>query len=79
MHGAIAVPRKYKHPNPESGWLSRQQAAELFGLSVSYLAHLPPDKLRQRKLGRKIFILRVDVEALIVGEQTPPSSPRSEQ
>jgi len=57
-------------PKPESGYMSRRQVAEMFGISVSMLNSLPKSSLPFYKVGRKVLYRRQEVEAWIEGRNS---------
>lgn len=74
-----AVTRKHHHPSPTSGFMSRAQVSQEFGLSPSYLAHLPLTVLAYYKVGTKVLYERSAVVEFI-RSQVPgairPAEPR---
>ncbi|WP_155804433.1 helix-turn-helix domain-containing protein [Magnetospirillum fulvum] len=64
-----------RQPHPDLGFLSRQQLAELTGISVSFFDHLPAGELPYFKRGGRAFYERAAVVAWIKGhapQQTEP-------
>jgi hypothetical protein len=68
------MPGKFKQPNPESGFLSPQQVQELFGVSKSFLDHLPDSAGVRVYLGRKPLYVRERFVAYLL-QQTRSQPP----
>jgi hypothetical protein len=57
----------FRHPSPESGFMTRRQVADEFGCSESYLAHLPQSVLPRYTFGGRVIYERAEVIAAIKG------------
>ena len=69
-------PRKRLQPRPESGFMSLAQVSVEFGLSQSYLYHLPASALPRYPVGQKWFYERAEVVAAIKGGRLMPVTAR---
>ncbi|MDK9720688.1 MAG: hypothetical protein OEL53_05835 [Rhodospirillales bacterium] len=65
----IRVSRKRLHPKPSSGFMSLTQVCEEFGLSSSFLYHLPADRLPRYLIGEKVYYIREEVIDAIKGHK----------
>lgn len=70
------APRKHLQPKPESGFMSLSQVSEEFGLSKSFLYHLPETVLPRYPVGAKVLFDRSEVIAAIRGRRLS-ASPRT--
>jgi predicted DNA-binding transcriptional regulator AlpA len=53
--------RKHLHPKPTSGFMSFRQVSEEFGISLSFLYHLPETILPRYPVGSKFVFDRAEV------------------
>ncbi|MBF0268796.1 MAG: hypothetical protein HQL44_09395 [Alphaproteobacteria bacterium] len=56
----IRASRRRLHPKPSSGFMSTAQISEEFGLSASFLNHLPQGTLKRYPIGASKYVFARD-------------------
>jgi len=61
--------RKHKTPSEKSGFMTLGQVCEEYGISQSFLYHLPDSALPRYPVGKKIFYQRAEVVDAILSKR----------